>query len=337
MIKNHGFHHFGFCELKTPTTIESYKEWLEQGHQGDMSYMEDHFELKKNPNLSFPGMKSAIMITKPYSPDAKNVSTSLRIASYAQQEDYHIHFRQELLNLSQSLKNLNSNEEFLCFTDAVPFMERDFAYQAGLGWIGKNTCLIDRKEGSFFFIGEILTSIEIPKNFSNLTPDFCGNCTRCIDACPTQALEDNKVLNANKCISYLTIESKSEPQPQLRTQIGSWFFGCDICQTVCPWNEKKFGKNLMQELTLGPKISVSNEMIEELQQILLLSNKKLMLKYATTPLSRARGYGLKRNALITIGNLKIKELKAQVEETSRQWPRLTHLCEWTLSEISKIC
>lgn len=295
-----------------------------------MSYLKDHMPLKQNPTSHYKGFSSAILIALPYFPNEDELDLSLRVAQYARSKDYHIHFKGKLESLAQVLRENYPDEEFLCFTDSAPILERDLAAQAGLGWIGKNTCLIDRKKGSLFFIGEILTSLKL-EAASELVSDFCGTCTRCIDACPTEAIQSDRVLDARKCISYLNIELKSIPEESLRGKMGDWFFGCDICQTVCPWNEKALGKELMRKLSQEKVEDINQEkLVDELRSILKLSNKQLMEHFKEFPLVRARGFGLKRNALIVTANLKLKELKEDVEFASRQWPRLKDLCNWTL-------
>ncbi len=301
-----------------------------------MTYLKDHLPPKEKPEFHFKALTSAIVIVKPYFPNENSLGSALRIAEYAKTRDYHFTFKEELERLKVALSETFPGEEFLCFTDSVPILERDLAVRAGLGWIGKNTCLIDRKEGSLFFIGEVLTSFEWEEE-ENRFLDFCGTCTRCIDICPTGALKENRVLDARACIAYLNIEAKTIPPLELREKMGDWFFGCDLCQTVCPWNEKSFGKELMRSLTQSSGSVVDQEMINELKFILNSSNKKLMDYFKESPLSRARGFGLKRNALVLIGNLKIKELKSDVIEASRLWPRLNELCKWTLECLNEIC
>jgi len=337
VIKSHGIEHYGFSPLKNPLTLSHYEKWLSQGLQGEMKYLEDHLPVKKDPEARFQGLYSAIVITKPYFPQNQNEETllpGLRVAEYARQKDYHLTFQKELEVLKEKLQFAFAGEEFLCFTDAVPLLERDLAVRASLGWVGKNTCLIDRKKGSLFFIGEILTSLSL-ENQKPLVSDFCGSCRRCIDICPTGALTE-RVLDARSCISYLTIEAHSLPPENLRAQMGDWFFGCDLCQTVCPWNEKAHGKDLMKELSKERRTQATPETVRTLKTLLVTSNKKLMESLKESPLSRARGFGLKRNALIVIKELGLKELKEEVLHTSRQWPRLKELCDWVLESFEDL-
>ncbi|PIS11544.1 MAG: tRNA epoxyqueuosine(34) reductase QueG, partial [Bdellovibrio sp. CG10_big_fil_rev_8_21_14_0_10_47_8] len=200
-----------------------------------------------------------------------------------------------------------------------------------LGWIGKNTCLIHPKKGSLFLVGEILTSLSIAPTPETMH-DFCGTCTRCIDICPTSALEEPRLLNANKCISYLTIESRELPPEAIRPQIKDWFFGCDLCQTVCPWNQKLFGQNLDTRPQRTVDTDSRQELIIELREILTLSGKKLEKKYAHSPLQRAGPFGLRRNAIVVAANQNLVELIPEIREQSRH-DKLQDLVDWALSQL----
>ncbi len=310
---------FGVAKLTRPLSIDFYDQWLELGYQGEMSYLERHRDLKASPDTWLPFARSALVFALDYGPRKSSAKSDyvtlkkqgLRTARYLEyapnNEDYHDAIRLELEPVLHELSIRYPTAEFRLAIDAEPVLERDLATRAGLGWVGKNTCVIDRAGGSLFFIAEILTSLETDD--ASLEPkDFCGTCTRCLDACPTSALVKPKVLDATKCISYWTIESKQIPPQELREKFGDWFFGCDICQTVCPWNVKAHGPEAMSDRAPDPVTLVS-----ELRVILSSSNRELQRKFAGTPLSRARGFGLKRNALIIAGNARLKELLPEVE------------------------
>lgn len=318
--------------LKKPLSIEFYKIWLKEQKHGSMQYLKEHLPLKEKPETLLPSGKahSVFLITQNYLevPDHENFPLkNNKVALYAQGIDYHHWLKDKLSTTVTELKKLYPNEEFLPLTDSSPFLERDYAYQAGLGWIGKNTCLISQEKGSLFFIGEILSTLKHnidPKNIPTiLAPDRCGNCTRCIDVCPTKALDDDKKLDARKCISYLTIEVKTPPPVELREGMQDWLFGCDLCQTVCPWNQKVFGKEIHLE-----KKEKSTELIEELRWILTTSNRQLMKELKETPLSRAGGRGLKRNAIVVATNLGITELEAEIQSLSNH-EYFSELCTWS--------
>lgn len=280
-----------------------------------MSYLERHRDIKASPATWLPFARSAIVFAVNYVANNDYVTSTkrgLRNARYVdyapEKSDYHAAIRSELEPVVIELQRRYPAAQFRLAIDAEPVLERDLATRAGLGWVGKNTCVIDRSGGSLFFIAEILTSLETD-DVSIEPKDFCGTCTRCLDACPTSALVSPRVLDATKCISYWTIESKKIPPPELRIHFGDWFFGCDICQTVCPWNVKVFGQSTMSEAPTDETALVS-----DLREILISSNRELQRKFAGTPLERARAFGLKRNALIVVGNLRLKILLPEIEK-----------------------
>jgi epoxyqueuosine reductase len=326
-LENHNIEHWGMTPLQTPISLHFYKNWIEKNYHGEMAYLKEHLPQKENPQLLLPQAQNAIVMTFPYGLKKNKLATpNLQIASYAQDEDYHLWLKQKVQKICQDLKSLYPEFHFLGFTDSAPVLERDLAYRAGLGWIGKNTCLIDRKRGSLFFIAEIYTDLpnENPSPLP-LVPDHCGTCDRCIKACPTQAIEEDRTLNATKCISYWTIESKKIPPPELRDHFSGWFFGCDICQTVCPWNIKVRDLNSRR-----PEDPSAIE--KELRLILESSNKQLLRIFAGSPLIRAGGKGLKRNALIVIANLKIHNLKKVVASYFED-SHLNELAHWTYQKL----
>jgi len=330
-IKAEGFEHFGFVGLTRPLSLSIYRQWLNDGCHGDMKYLEEHLPLKETPQMLMPQVRSAIVVTVPYFPAEKpnHRLANARSALYAQLPDYHTWFAERLEKLREALLEQFSGEEFLCYTDSKPVPERDLGVRAGLGWIGKNGCLIAPKKGSLFFIGEIYTTLDIPEEAPQV-PDHCGTCDRCIRACPTQAIRDNRTLDARLCISYWTIESKTAPPENLRAQFGDWFFGCDICQTVCPWNEKVFGKNSMQALSAK---TTSTNLEEDLRWCLTSSHREIEENLRNFPLLRARGRGLKRNALIVIANLQMRNLTPEVKEIAESVPLLRDLALWTLDQL----
>jgi epoxyqueuosine reductase len=299
-----------------------------------MNYLEIHSELKKDYQNISPNLKSALVLSLDYFPHPTPSHPTFplkfnRIAKYARGQDYHIYFQNFLNDLKQYIIDNFSGPVTFAWTDIGPVLERDLAQQASLGWIGKNTCLIHPKHGSFSFIGEILTSLEIESTEQKLPliHDFCGNCTRCIDACPTGAIEKPKVLNATKCISYWTIESK-EPAPlDLRAKLKDWLFGCDICQDVCPWNEKAFTAKKINE-----SHSSLEEVENELRWLLTTSNKTIDKLLKDSPFSRAGGRNLKKNAIIVAANLKIKSLRPDIQKLA-EIDRYAELVEWALKEL----
>ncbi|WP_413613404.1 tRNA epoxyqueuosine(34) reductase QueG [Bdellovibrio sp. HCB-110] len=334
-LEDLGFSHFGFTSLSKPLSFEFYKEWLNQGLHGDMKYLEDHAPIKEDPRSKWPRAQSALVFAIPYFPHPEKKQDfplkQARVSLYAQGMDYHFWFKERMASLCKKLQELMPNEEFLPFTDSSPVLERDLAKRAGLGWVGKNTCLIHPKKGSLFFIGEIYTSLKLQTEVAPL-PDFCGTCTRCIDICPTGALLEPRKMDARKCISYLTIESRQVPPENLREKIGDWFFGCDLCQTVCPWNQKIFKGQLSIEQNLNLSKESEDLLIEDLRYILSASGKKIGRVFLGTPLARAGSFGLKRNALIVVANKKIKSLKEEVTALLEH-DKLGELAAWTLDRL----
>ncbi|MBX3022275.1 MAG: tRNA epoxyqueuosine(34) reductase QueG [Bdellovibrionales bacterium] len=328
------FSHYGWAAVERPLSMDVYRQWLERGHHADMQYLQTHSAAKENPRSHFHRAHSAIVVAKSYAPHpyGERPLKGLRTALYAQGEDYHLRFKDELESLAEALRREFSNEEFLCFTDSAPILERDLAYRAGLGWIGKNTCVIHPKQGSLFFLGQILTSLAPQTSPRTPVADACGTCDRCIRACPTGALEAPRWLNANKCISYWTIEARNDGPEEIRTRTGDWFFGCDICQTVCPWNEKHHGRDWMRQLAEGHAHS-EELLLEDLRWILNSSGKQIEKALVHSPLLRARPAGLKRNALVVIGNRRLQALRGEVEQATTN-PRLKDVARWALARLT---
>lgn len=209
--------------------------WLQKGYHANMQYMENHFDKRLDPTKLQEGAKSIIVLTHNYFPKIALSSEKYKIAKYAYGNDYHDVLKEKMQSLLLFIETQIGKINARVFTDSAPILERSWAVKAGLGWQGKNTLLIQKGLGSFFFLSEIIVDIALDYD-KPFVADHCGSCTRCIDACPTKALLPNKILDANKCISYLTIENKDEIPSQFKNQWEDWIFGCDICQDVCPWN-----------------------------------------------------------------------------------------------------
>jgi epoxyqueuosine reductase len=329
VLSRHGFDHFGIGPLSAPHSLPIYDEWLRAGHHAEMKYLEDHRNLKSDITQLMPLSRSIISVAIPYyehpSPSEK-LPKQLKIARYARGFDYHHWFQEKLQKVVVDLKELFALDEFLCFTDSKPILERDWAWKLGLGWVGKNSMLIHPKKGSFFLLGEILTSLTIETPEIHVQPDHCGTCSRCIDQCPTGAILQNRTLDANKCISYWTIESRQIPPTDLRDKSTGWFFGCDICQDVCPWNEKVFGKAIEANLDRF-------ELIREIREILGSSNSQLAKRFQITPLSRAGGFGLKRNALLMVAHHKLSEMIPELKTKEFGNEQLNDLNRWVIETV----
>lgn len=331
--------------IRSPVTIRFYEDWLQENHFGTMTYLKDHYDLKKNPQLLDQRLQSVISIAQPYFPAVvpHAEENPARVAMYAQNLDYHFWLKEKLKQIITKLQAQFPDEIFLPYVDSGPILERNWAYENRLGWFGKNTCLIHPEKGSLFFIAEIMTSKQIPEHQSEVEfeplPDFCGKCQKCIEVCPTQALISPRKMKADLCISYLTIESKEAPPIELRTKIGDWFFGCDLCQSVCPWNEKVFRKKQIPQnrlnsskLSLELSLPEREKLVGYFRWILTASHKQIQKKTLGSPLARAGAKGLKRNALIVIANQKLIELKTEVENLDLE--PLTELKQWALDQLS---
>ena len=263
--------------------------WLNQNYHGEMSYMENHFDLRIDPTKLVPGSKSVVCLLYNYFTTSKQEDDEApKISSYALGKDYHKVVRKKLKALFDFLKNQVGTLEGRVFVDSAPVMERDWAKRSGLGWVGKNTLMITPQKGSYFFLAEIICDFEF--DYDIPIRDHCGTCTRCIDACPTEAISPTGyLLDASKCISYLTIELKNEIPEAFKGKMGGYMYGCDICQDVCPWN--RFSKP-HEEPDFEPNdvlISMTKTQWYE------LSEMTFDQIFAQSPVKRAKFKGLKRN------------------------------------------
>lgn len=230
-------HGFSFCGIAEATFLEDQapllETWLQKNYHGRMAYMANHFDKRLDPRLLVPGARSVVsLLYNYYTPALPDAGT--RISTYAYGQDYHQIIRAKLVALLTDLRETVGEVDGRVFVDSAPVMDKVWAARAGLGWQGKHTNLINKQQGSFFFIAELI--IDLPLAADGPIKDYCGTCTRCIDACPTDAITEPYVVDASKCISYLTIELKDAMPASWSGQLEGWAFGCDICQDVCPWN-----------------------------------------------------------------------------------------------------
>jgi epoxyqueuosine reductase len=230
---------FSFCGISKAEFLKDdapkLEEWLKRGYQGKMSYLENHFDKRLDPTLLVPGAKSVISLIYNYYPQ-KDFATNnnLKIAKYAYGEDYHFVIKDKLKEFLQRIQEEIGEVHGRAFVDSAPVMERSWAKKSGIGWIGKNSLLLNRSMGSFFFLAELIIDLELECDAP--IKDYCGTCTACMDACPTEAIPEPYVVDGSKCISYFTIELKEEIPNDVKGKFENWIFGCDICQDVCPWN-----------------------------------------------------------------------------------------------------
>lgn len=321
-----GFDHVGICSA-APLDKERYllQEWLIQGYAAGMHYMKASFEKRVSPASLMEGARSIICLGKHYSPVKQ--SFPFKIASYAHTKDYHQTLKLPLQRIEDYIDELTEKQvNKISFIDSGPLLEKAYAKKAGLGFQGKNTNLIHPAKGSYFFLAEIIVDIELefdrPLNIS------CGTCNKCVESCPTGALDKPYWLDSNKCISYLTIENKSAIPPELREKVGDWIFGCDICQDVCPFNRKAPSQSEREncpEITLQSLLEIPSE-------------KKFKERYNEWPVIRAKKTGLIRNILNASGNLRIINDFTQIRNLadSSDSEIIKEQAHWTLERIKPV-
>ena len=241
---------FGFqsCGISKAEFLEEeaprLETWLNKGYHGEMKYMENHFDKRLNPTLLVDGAKSVISLSYNYFPKVKiDEINNFKISKYAYGEDYHEVIKDILKNMVAELQEEIGEFGFRVFVDSAPVLEKAWARKSGLGWVGKNANLITKKNGSFYFLAEIICDLELEYDLA--VTDHCGSCRACIDACPTQAIVSDRIVDGSKCISYATIELKNEIPDYFNGKMDDWMFGCDVCQDVCPWN--RFSAPTLQE------------------------------------------------------------------------------------------
>jgi epoxyqueuosine reductase len=265
------------------------ENWLNQNYHGKMHYMADHFDKRVDPTLLVPGAKSVISLSyNYYNPTTQEDRDSPKISMYAYGGDYHHVIKDKLAQLISEVSDTIGEINGRCFVDSAPVLERDWARRSGLGWTGKHTLLLSKKRGSYFFLAEIITDLEL--EYDHPVTDHCGDCTRCIDACPTDAISPTGyILDATKCISYLTIELKEEIPQEFSNQMDGWMFGCDICQQVCPWN--RFSTKHSEPL-FEPKDELMTKTKAEWQEI---TQEVFSRVFSKSAVKRTKFSGLKRN------------------------------------------
>lgn len=290
IASNHGFDQ---CAIATAVPLDEdakrLERWLKNGYHGEMHYMNNHFDLRVDPTKLVPGAKSVITLLYNYYPEESQQHDLPKIAKYAYGEDYHLVIRKKLHIFLESIREKMGNIEGRGFVDSAPVLERSWAQRSGLGWIGKNGNLINKKMGSFFFIATLITDLELEPDAPHAM-DHCGSCSKCIDACPTDAILINKTIDASRCISYFTIELKSKDLPeQLKSNSENWIFGCDICQDVCPWN--RFSKPHHH-----PELEPLKELMQfNIEDWMNMNEEKFKEVFKHSPLKRTGFEGIKRN------------------------------------------
>ena len=284
---------FDYCGIARAQRLDDdavrLEQWLNKGMHGAMKYMENHFELRVDPAKLVPGAKSVITLLKNYFPAQQQTEDALKISKYAYGKDYHEVIRDKMKGFLQLIHEEIGEVHGRGFVDSAPVLERSWAQRSGLGWIGKNGNLLTRESGSFFFIATLITDLELDYD-DQFAKDLCGTCTRCIDACPTDAILPDKVVDGSKCISYFTIELKDMLIPDaVKGKFHNWAFGCDICQDICPWN--RFSKPT-DEIEFSPIPEVLDLSTKEWEAMSEETFKKL---FKHSAISRAKLKGMQRN------------------------------------------
>jgi epoxyqueuosine reductase len=304
LIKAHaygvGFDLVGIARLGRAETAASFDTWLERGYEGEMAYLPRTAAKRRDSRLPFPTAKSAIVVGMDYG----GREPPGPVARYARGDDYHDLLLERLQSLHRRVeKTVGATVAGKAYVDTGPILERDLARRAGLGWFGKNTMLINPKRGSFFFLGELLVDLELEPDVP-FESDHCGTCRRCLDACPTGAIVAERVLDSTRCISYLTIELKGDIPAEFHGAMGGdgMVYGCDVCQDVCPWNEK-FSSTL-GEPAFRPRAAIAGRDARTLaREILATDDEQFRVAFKGSPMKRAKLRGLQRNAAIVAANL----------------------------------
>ncbi len=342
--KQLGFVLTGVTTPNPPPHLPAFENWLARGHHADMNYLaSDRARAgRADPRLLLPECQSILVLGVPYNRPAplgasrhsphfrrKWGETEGGVASYALGEDYHLVLPPRLQNLVLFIEaQVGHPVPNRCYTDTGPILERDLAQRAGLGWIGKNTCLIHPQKGSYFLLAEILLGLELEPDAPFAT-DHCGTCTRCVDACPTQAILPGRDLDARRCISYLTIENKGDISEDLRPLMQDWLFGCDICQQVCPWNRFAAPEG---DASFRPRAGAA---ATGLIATLALTPQSFNRQFKRSPFQRAKRRGILRNAAVALGNSRDpRALPALENALNDSEPLVREHAQWAIEQIT---
>jgi epoxyqueuosine reductase len=345
-----GFSLFGIAPAQRSPGFEKLVEWIARGYAGTMSYIPNREKAYEHPESVLEGCKSVVMLGLPYvehpntlsrksvastrsiecnSVDAAVLSNPLcQLGNYASgQVDYHDLLRDRLNQLCFGLETMVAGSRNRGVVDTAPLMERDFALLAGLGWIGKNTLLLNRTAGSYFFLAALLTDVPLDCD-EPIVSDHCGSCTACLDACPTSAFVEPRLLDASRCVSYLTIEHRGVIDPELSEQMGPWIFGCDVCQIVCPWNRKREADVPMELRPFAMDAKQSPE------HWLRLDEESFRRLYRKTPFWRTKLSGMQRNAMIVAANMRRHDLRPLIERFRTDGNQvLRETSRWSLMQL----
>jgi len=325
-----GFSFSGACPAVQPPGLQHLYDWLAAGYHGQMHYLPDRREAYAHPGHVLEGVRSLLVLATNYRSvePAPSAPGAGRVSRYAWGTDYHHTLRERLNQLADFLTHRVPTAKVRGVVDTAPLLEGEFAQLAGLGWIGKNTLLLNKHAGSWFFLAVLLTDVELDYDEPHAT-EHCGSCRACLDACPTDAFVAPYVLDSRKCISYLTIELKSAIPAELRSGLGDWVFGCDICQDVCPWNQRGAPE---REVGFAPREG-SNPL--DLAELFDLGEAAFRARFKHTPLWRPRRRGILRNAALVLGNQRhAASVPALIKGLHDAEPLVRGACAWALGQIS---
>ena len=315
-----GFHNFGVAKVPMELRRDYYNQWIKEGKHGTMAWMENNNERRLNPESLMPEAKSILVFAMNYY--QKDPERNFRVAKYAVGKDYHSVIYKRLKKICRFLKQ-NYHSDQKPYVDTGPVLEKPIAEAAGLGWQGKSTILVEKKRGTWSFLGSIVTTLDLPASKGG--KDYCGNCTRCIDCCPTQAITSPYKLDASKCISYLTIEHKGSIPHEYREAVGDRVFGCDECLDVCPWN--KWAK-----ITNETQFAVRS--LPDLKTILAWGEEDFKSNLVASPIKRVKLNGLKRNVALVLGNIGSKDDLPALESLANSNDIvLQEQAEWSIKAI----
>jgi epoxyqueuosine reductase len=326
-----GFLLAGVTTPEPPPHYSTFENWLVQGHHGRMNYLaEERSRTRRaDPRAILPECKSILVLATPYNPPGKGngIGDRGQVASYAWGEDYHDVLPARMKDLVQFIEEQAGGPvKNRWYTDTGPLLERDLAQRAGIGWIGKNTCLIHPRHGSYFLLSEILLDLELEPDPPFVT-DHCGTCRRCIEACPTDCILPDRTLDARRCISYLTIELKEEIPTELRDKMGNWVFGCDVCQMVCPWN--RFAGE-------GDASFGDQDPLHSLTEELVISTQEFSQRFKRSPVKRARRRGYLRNVAVSLGNTgDMHALPVLQNALNHDEPLVREHAKWAIEKINQ--
>ncbi|MCX6837414.1 MAG: tRNA epoxyqueuosine(34) reductase QueG [Verrucomicrobia bacterium] len=321
-------HTLGFDDCRVAPALPAahralFEQWIAEGKHGDMAWMARNVERRTDPRVVLPGARSVIVLAMNYY-QGSGPESDYRIARYAWNDDYHDLIEKKLRELDAFLTSQGGTQK--PYVDTGPVLERDFASEAGLGWGGKSTMQIHRHLGTWFFLADILTTLDLPAD----TPakDMCGKCTRCIDACPTQAITAPRRMDARRCISYLTIESKGSIPQEFRRAIGDRIYGCDACLDACPWNRHA---QESREATFQARETVFSK---SLRDFLALTDDEFRALFAKSPIKRIKRPAFLRNVCVALGNVgKWDDLPALAAAAADPHPLIAEHAAWAIAEI----